>query len=72
MSLERSDTNGTKPTLALAMGDPAGISPELTARLLALDEVRQQARLIVIGDRRVLECRELCILSTAHRRRHRR
>src|SRR5258705_380897 len=55
MSLERSDTHGTKPTLALAMGDPAGISPELTARLLALDEVRQQARLIVIGDRRVLE-----------------
>ena len=34
MSLERSDTHGTKPTLALAMGDPAGISPELTARLL--------------------------------------
>src|SRR5258705_10478205 len=37
------------------MGDPAGISPELTARLLGLDDVRQQARLIVIGDRRVLE-----------------
>jgi 4-hydroxythreonine-4-phosphate dehydrogenase len=55
MRLERSDTNGSKPALALAMGDPAGISPELTARLLALDEVRQQARLIVIGDRRVLE-----------------
>src|ERR1700704_2059466 len=50
MSLEQSDTHGTKPTLALAMGDPAGISPELTARLLALDEVRQQARLIVLGD----------------------
>ncbi|HEX4557066.1 MAG TPA: 4-hydroxythreonine-4-phosphate dehydrogenase PdxA [Xanthobacteraceae bacterium] len=55
MSLDRSDSNGTKPMLALAMGDPAGISPELTARLLALDEVRAQARLIVIGDRRVLE-----------------
>ena len=25
-----------KPTVALAMGDPAGISPELTAKLLAL------------------------------------
>jgi hypothetical protein len=40
MSLDRSDNNGFKPTLALAMGDPAGISPELTAKLLALDEVR--------------------------------
>ena len=32
------------------MGDPAGISPELTARLVALDEVRAKARLVVIGD----------------------
>jgi hypothetical protein len=45
----------TRPTVALAMGDPAGISPELTAKLLALPEVRAAAQLIVIGDRRVLE-----------------
>jgi 4-hydroxythreonine-4-phosphate dehydrogenase len=45
----------TKPTVALAMGDPAGISPELTARLLALPEVRAAAHLIVVGDRRVLD-----------------
>ena len=44
-----------KPIIALAMGDPAGISPELTARLLALDEVAAKARLVVIGDRRVLD-----------------
>ena len=44
-----------KPTVALAMGDPAGISPELTAKLLALDDVHEAARLVVIGDRRVLE-----------------
>jgi 4-hydroxythreonine-4-phosphate dehydrogenase len=37
------------------MGDPAGISPELTARLLALDDVAAKARLVVIGDRRVLD-----------------
>jgi 4-hydroxythreonine-4-phosphate dehydrogenase len=41
--------------VALAMGDPAGISPELTAKLLALDEVRAAATLLVVGDRRVLE-----------------
>lgn len=44
-----------RPTIALAMGDPAGISPELTARLLALDEVTTRSRLVVIGDRRVLD-----------------
>lgn len=44
-----------KPVVALAMGDPAGISPELTAKLLALDEVRDAAHLVVIGDRRVLK-----------------
>jgi 4-hydroxy-L-threonine phosphate dehydrogenase PdxA len=43
-----------RPTIALAMGDPAGISPELTARRLALDDVAAKARLVVIGDRRVL------------------
>ena len=44
-----------RPTIALAMGDPAGISPELTAKLLSLDDVRDAARLIVIGDRRVFD-----------------
>ena len=43
------------PILAVAMGDPAGISPELTAKLLALDEIRAAARLVVFGDIRVLE-----------------
>jgi 4-hydroxythreonine-4-phosphate dehydrogenase len=44
-----------RPTIALAMGDPAGISPELTAKLLALDDVAAKASLVVIGDRRVLD-----------------
>jgi 4-hydroxythreonine-4-phosphate dehydrogenase len=43
------------PVVALAMGDPAGISPELTAKLLALEELRAAATLLVVGDRRVLE-----------------
>ncbi|MBM1174126.1 4-hydroxythreonine-4-phosphate dehydrogenase PdxA [Microvirga arabica] len=45
----------SKPIIALAMGDPAGISPELTAKIAALDEVHAAARLIVIGDRRVFD-----------------
>lgn len=43
------------PIIALAMGDPAGISPELTAKLLANDEVRAAARIIVFGDQRILD-----------------
>src|SRR5262245_53010842 len=43
------------PVVALAMGDPAGISPELAVKLLALNEVRTAAALVVVGDRRVLE-----------------
>jgi 4-hydroxythreonine-4-phosphate dehydrogenase len=44
-----------KPIIALAMGDPAGISPELTAMLTALEDIRNAADLIVIGDRRVFD-----------------
>jgi 4-hydroxythreonine-4-phosphate dehydrogenase len=42
-----------RPLVALAMGDPAGISPELTAKLVTLDDIRARCRLAVIGDRRV-------------------
>jgi 4-hydroxythreonine-4-phosphate dehydrogenase len=51
----QSNRHGEKPVIALAMGDPAGISPELTAKLLALDEVLASARFIIVGDRRVLD-----------------
>ncbi len=44
-----------RPVIALAMGDPAGISPELTAQLLALDEIREKAFIVTIGDRRILD-----------------
>jgi 4-hydroxythreonine-4-phosphate dehydrogenase len=45
----------SRPLLALAMGDPCGISPELTARMVADPAVAAAARLVVIGDRRILE-----------------
>jgi 4-hydroxythreonine-4-phosphate dehydrogenase len=48
-------TPDAKPVIVLAMGDPAGISPELTAKAVALDEVHSRARLIVVGDRRVFD-----------------
>jgi 4-hydroxythreonine-4-phosphate dehydrogenase len=50
-----SDSVETVPVVVLAMGDPAGISPELTARLMADAAIREAARLVVIGDRQVLD-----------------
>ena len=47
--------NGARPVIALAMGDPAGISPELTAKLLTLADIREAAHIITIGDRRILD-----------------
>jgi 4-hydroxythreonine-4-phosphate dehydrogenase len=44
-----------QPVIALAMGDPAGISAELAAKALGLPEVRAAADFIVIGDRRLLD-----------------
>ncbi|MEZ5856638.1 MAG: 4-hydroxythreonine-4-phosphate dehydrogenase PdxA [Hyphomicrobiaceae bacterium] len=43
-----------RPVIALAMGDPCGISPELTAKLAVDAEVRAAADLVIIGDRRVM------------------
>ena len=51
----QSTTVTRRPTIALAMGDPAGVSPELTAKLLCLEEVRAAANIVVFGDRRILE-----------------
>lgn len=52
--MSRPSPSGSKPVLALAIGDPAGIGPELAARALADPEIRAAADLITVGDRRVL------------------
>ena len=38
------------PVVALTLGDPAGIGPELIARLLARPEAGQLANVVLIGD----------------------
>jgi len=43
-----------RPRIALAMGDAAGISAELAARVLADEDVRAAADILVLGDARVL------------------
>ena len=42
------------PRIGIAMGDPAGISPELLAKLLARPDLMGRAAVTVFGDRRVL------------------
>lgn len=44
-----------KPVIALAMGDPSGISSELLAKVLDDPEVRGAAHLLVVGDGRALK-----------------
>ncbi len=46
--------SGSAPVVAHAIGCPAGIAPELTARMLADREVTESARIVVVGDARVL------------------
>jgi 4-hydroxythreonine-4-phosphate dehydrogenase len=50
------DINETMlPTIALVPGDCTGIGPEQTARILADGNLANVARLVVVGDARVLE-----------------
>ena len=44
-----------RPVLAVTMGDPAGIGPEIAVRALLSDEVRAVSRSFIIGDTRVLQ-----------------
>src|ERR1700681_421578 len=48
-------TTNSKPVLAITMGDPGGIGPEIIAKALAHAEVYDQARPLVIGERRAME-----------------
>jgi 4-hydroxythreonine-4-phosphate dehydrogenase len=45
-----SDTSPHVPVVALTLGDPAGIGPELIARLLAQDNITSKANVALIGD----------------------
>jgi len=40
-----------KPTVALTLGDPAGIGPELIAKLLSDPQCLAQANIVLVGDR---------------------
>ena len=45
------ETSTEKPVVALTLGDPAGIGPELIARLLARPDTAAQGNVVLVGDR---------------------
>lgn len=44
-----------KPLIAVPIGDPAGVGPEIVAKSAAEDKVYEAADLIVVGDKKVME-----------------
>ncbi|MGI6878539.1 4-hydroxythreonine-4-phosphate dehydrogenase PdxA [Microbacterium sp. gxy059] len=44
-----------RPRIALTLGDPAGIGPELAAKLMSRPENRRAARILLLADRSELE-----------------
>ncbi len=50
--------SSTTPRICIAMGDPAGVSPELLVKLLSRADLMGLASIAVVGDRRVLAAGE--------------
>lgn len=49
------DIERKKPVMGIVLGDPAGIGPELVAKVVADGFLEKECRPIIIGDRRVLD-----------------
>lgn len=45
----------SRPRIAVPIGDPAGIGPEIAAKAAASEEVIDAAEYIVVGDKRIME-----------------
>ena len=53
-----------RPTVAITMGDPVGIGPEIILKAMTKPETREGARIFLIGQTRVFErAAELCNLE---------
>ncbi len=48
-------TTDPRPILAITLGDPAGVGPEIIIKAIQHHEVYQRARPLVIGDARILQ-----------------
>ena len=52
-----------KPLIAIPMGDPAGVGPEIVVKALINQDVKERARCVVVGDKNVLE-NAICITKS--------
>ncbi len=48
-------SNDQRPLIAVTMGDPAGVGPEITAKALANPKIRGACRAVVVGDLRTMD-----------------
>ena len=48
-------TDLSKPLLALTLGDPSGIGPEVVVKAFADPEVNDSARMFVVGTERAVQ-----------------
>ena len=55
-----------KPRIALTLGDPAGIGPEIVLKACASEEVKQAAEVLVFGDRAVLQANHTALAERCH------
>ena len=56
-----------RPIVALTMGDPSGVGPEIIIKSLARPSIRRLAGFIIVGDRGVL-AKAAGTLNRSHRR----
>jgi 4-hydroxy-L-threonine phosphate dehydrogenase PdxA len=55
MTMQPQNKADARPVVGLMLGDATGIGPEVSAKLLASPATRETARVVVVGDARVLE-----------------
>ena len=44
-----------KPRIAIPLGDPAGVGPEIVVKSIASQEVFDAAECVVIGDKKIID-----------------
>jgi 4-hydroxythreonine-4-phosphate dehydrogenase len=55
IKLMMNETPKPLPCLAITMGDPSGIGPEIAAKVFAMSELYQQCRPLLVGDAAIME-----------------
>lgn len=53
--MDRREANNIKPILAITMGDPAGIGPEIAAKVFAAGETHEICRPLLVGVPEIME-----------------